>query len=39
MAQALSEADNFEGEALVSARTLWELDRRRAYRGWRDWGR
>jgi 3'-5' exoribonuclease len=38
MAAALVDPDNFTGEALVSARTLWQLDRRRAYRGGSDWG-
>ena len=38
MAAALSQADNFDGEALVSSRSLWELDKRRAYRGRSDWG-
>lgn len=38
MADALTDADNFDGEALVSARGLWQLDRRRAYRGGSDWG-
>ena len=38
MADALTDADNFAGEALVSARGLWQLDRRRAYRGGSDWG-
>jgi 3'-5' exoribonuclease len=38
MADALTDADNFAGEALVSARGLWQLDRRRAYRGSSDWG-
>jgi 3'-5' exoribonuclease len=38
MADALSDPGNFEGEALVSARGLWQLDRRRAYRGRSDWG-
>ncbi|MDQ3138210.1 MAG: HD domain-containing protein [Gemmatimonadota bacterium] len=38
MSRALAEVDNFEGDALVSARTLWTLDRRRAYRGRSDWG-
>ena len=33
MADALTDPDNFTGEALVSARGLWQLDRRRAYRG------
>ncbi len=38
MADALADPDNFAGEALVSARSLWQLDRRRAYRGRSDWG-
>lgn len=38
MADALADAENFTGEELVSARTLWQLDRRRAYRGVSDWG-
>ena len=38
MADALADEGNFEGESLVSARTLWQLDRRRAYRGRSDWG-
>jgi Predicted HD-superfamily hydrolase len=38
MAAALCQADNFDGEELVSSRGLWELDRRRAYRGRSDWG-
>ncbi len=38
MADALTDPGNFEGESLVSARTLWQLDRRRAYRGRSDWG-
>jgi 3'-5' exoribonuclease len=38
MAAALGDSANFAGEALVSARTLWQLDRRRAYRGGSDWG-
>jgi 3'-5' exoribonuclease len=38
MADALTDPDNFTGEALVSARGLWQLDRRRAYRGGSDWG-
>lgn len=38
MADALADPGNFEGEELVSARTLWQLDRRRAYRGRSDWG-
>lgn len=38
MADALTDPDNFTGQALVSARGLWQLDRRRAYRGSSDWG-
>jgi 3'-5' exoribonuclease len=38
MADALTDPDNFAGQALVSARGLWQLDRRRAYRGSSDWG-
>jgi 3'-5' exoribonuclease len=38
MAGALSQADNFDGEGLVSSRSVWELDKRRAYRGRSDWG-
>ena len=38
MADAVADADNFAGDDLVSARALWQLDRRRAYRGASDWG-
>ncbi|MGH7499338.1 MAG: HD domain-containing protein, partial [Gemmatimonadales bacterium] len=38
MAEALADADNFVGDGLVSARSIWQLDRRRAYRGKSDWG-
>ena len=38
MADALADPDNFAEDALVSARTIWQLDRRRAYRGKFDWG-
>ena len=38
MADALADPDNFAGSALVSAKTIWQLDRRRAYRGSSDWG-
>ena len=38
MAEALADDDNFEGEEPVSARALWQLDRRKAYRGRSDWG-
>lgn len=39
MADALTDGENFSGTALVSARTLWQLDRRRAFRGVSTWGR
>ncbi len=38
MADAIGDPGNFEGEGLVSSRGLWQLDRRRAYRGHSDWG-
>jgi 3'-5' exoribonuclease len=38
MSEALADAGNFSEDELVSARTLWQLDRRRAYRGRSDWG-
>lgn len=38
MADVLADPAPFEGDELVSARTLWQLDRRRAYRGRSDWG-
>jgi 3'-5' exoribonuclease len=38
MADALADAANFEGASLVSARPVWQLDRRRVYRGSSDWG-
>ena len=38
MSEALTDPDNFSGDALISTRTLWQLDRRRAYRGRSDWG-
>ena len=39
MHEALADDSLFEGDALVSARTVWQLDRRRAFRGESDWGR
>ncbi len=39
MSDALADLGNFSGDDLVSARTLWQLDRRRVYRGRSDWGR
>jgi 3'-5' exoribonuclease len=38
MAQALTDDDNFEPGGLVTSRSVWQLDRRRAYRGESDWG-
>jgi 3'-5' exoribonuclease len=38
MAGALTNPEHFEGDTLLSSRTLWEIDRRRAYRGRSDWG-
>jgi hypothetical protein len=38
MAEALTDPDNVAGNGLVSARSIWQLDRRRAYRGSSDWG-
>jgi 3'-5' exoribonuclease len=38
MADVIADADNFPGDGLVSAKSLWQLDRRRAYRGSSDWG-
>lgn len=38
MAEALADQEHFAGEALISARSLWHLDRRRVYRGRSDWG-
>lgn len=39
MQDALGDAALFDGEAQVSAKPVWQLDRRRAYRGASDWGR
>ena len=38
MAEALGDAGNFAGEALASAKSLWQLERRRAIRGSSGWG-
>jgi 3'-5' exoribonuclease len=38
MAQVLADPDNFAGDALVSTKSLWQIDRRRAFRGVSDWG-
>jgi hypothetical protein len=39
MALALADADNFEDDASLTSRGVWQLDHRRAYRGRSDWGR
>jgi len=39
LAEALEDPENFSGADLVSARPLWQLDRRRVFRGKCDWGR
>jgi 3'-5' exoribonuclease len=36
---ALADQANFQKDELVSQKGVWELDRRRAYRGKSDWGR
>jgi len=38
MADAIGDPDNFTGNELVTARTLWQLDKRKAYRGVVEWG-
>jgi 3'-5' exoribonuclease len=38
MAEALADPDNFSGDAGLSARGVWQLERRRAYRVGSDWG-
>ena len=38
MAEALSDPDNFPTDDAVSPRTVWQLDRRRVWRGRSDWG-
>ena len=38
MADALADPGNFEAGSLVSAKPVWQLDRRRVYRGTSDWG-
>ncbi len=39
MASALAAAENFPGGAPISARGIWQIDRRRGWRGKSDWGR
>jgi hypothetical protein len=38
MADALSDERLFSGASKVSAKPVWQLDRRRVYRGTSDWG-
>ena len=38
MADALTADGNFPDEGSVSSRGIWQLDRRRIYRGTSDWG-
>ena len=38
MADALADPDHFNGDETISASRLWQLDRRKAYRGVSDWG-
>lgn len=38
MAEVLSDPEHFAAGALLSTRSVWQLDRRRAYRGRSDWG-
>ena len=38
MADALLDGENFTGDDLVSTRSIWQLDKRRAWRGQSDWG-
>jgi len=38
MADALDDDENFPDDAEISARTIWQLDKRRAWRGESDWG-
>jgi len=38
MVDALADPDNFNGDDTVTATRLWQLDRRKAYRGKSDWG-
>jgi 3'-5' exoribonuclease len=38
MAAALADGENFPAGTRLSARALWQLDKRRAFRGGSDWG-
>jgi 3'-5' exoribonuclease len=39
MDEALRDSENFVGDSEVSARPVWQIDRRRAWRASSDWGR
>jgi 3'-5' exoribonuclease len=39
MDDALQDPENFTGGGAVSSRTIWQLDRRRAWKTTSDWGR
>lgn len=39
MASALQDSANFPGDTPVSTKAVWQIDRRRAWRGRSDWGR
>ena len=39
MASAIADASNFATDAMVSAQGVWQVDKRRVYRGKSDWGR
>jgi 3'-5' exoribonuclease len=39
MASAISDESNFAPDALVSTQGVWQVDKRRVYRGRSDWGR
>ena len=38
MSHAVAASENFAGDQLISSRSIWQLDRRRVYRGRSDWG-
>ncbi len=38
MADALDDDEHFPGDSDISARTIWQIDKRRAWRGESDWG-
>jgi 3'-5' exoribonuclease len=38
MADALTHSENFADDGVVSSRGIWQLEKRRVYRGASDWG-